>query len=568
MFHASLFTNSFVSISQFSLTAPRRQVIPISIFRILREIIKILSHQLAPLPLKLEVVRLKAASQMECREALARHTHRISVFAEGILAMEQTKLGMVEVDPREILEDGIRKELVRNMSDVLHQGLIFQDGKKFVSTESRLQKISTQLQGFKSAFEYIQDYVSIYGLKMWQEEFSRIVKFNVEQECNVFLKKKVMPQASIYWLRAIPIPIYPVVERGTKNFMGRLANALLRVTNFQSTTYAPECLGWYTLEGVETAGIKLFSLLNASVGVAGLSGIDRLMSFRIVHYLKTFLGQWHKQHVDRHAGILENAERQLKPCFSIPSRNPPKMYKKLVSQMSKLWPAMHNIVAGIGQAQLLRRQIAQELQFSCHLDSHLLSHSLSTLNKSLLLDLHAHYQQPESNPAPAKDNPLLSEVARLSVATGAHNPLRQIYVTSGSRPQMPTLLFLFVISCIPKLSYDRSLVTLARNNKKEAMDGAPIIVGVVTILKQFHPKQTLSFLGLLGQFCRANLDYVMADGKFGKNGHGLPAEVSNVLILFDQLLRFARIDRNIIDAFLPRAIFETIVTNMASGTVI
>ena len=23
--------------------------------------------------------------------------------------------------------------------------------------------------GFKTAFEYIQDYVSIYGLKMWQE---------------------------------------------------------------------------------------------------------------------------------------------------------------------------------------------------------------------------------------------------------------------------------------------------------------------------------------------------------------------------------------------------------------
>ena len=57
----------------------------------------------------------------------------------------------------------------------LQRGLIFQDGKKVLDTEGQLKTIATQLQGFKSAFEYIQDYVSIYGLKMWQEEFSRIV---------------------------------------------------------------------------------------------------------------------------------------------------------------------------------------------------------------------------------------------------------------------------------------------------------------------------------------------------------------------------------------------------------
>ena len=33
---------------------------------------------------------------------------------------------MIEIDPREVLEDGIRKELVRTMSDVLHRGLVFQ----------------------------------------------------------------------------------------------------------------------------------------------------------------------------------------------------------------------------------------------------------------------------------------------------------------------------------------------------------------------------------------------------------------------------------------------------------
>lgn len=43
------------------------------------------------------------------RYDLARATHAISVFTEGILAMNKTLMGVVEVDPKQMLEDGIRK---------------------------------------------------------------------------------------------------------------------------------------------------------------------------------------------------------------------------------------------------------------------------------------------------------------------------------------------------------------------------------------------------------------------------------------------------------------------------
>lgn len=42
----------------------------------------------------------------------------MSVFTEGILAMEKTLLGVIQVDPRKILEEGLRKELVRKVSEV------------------------------------------------------------------------------------------------------------------------------------------------------------------------------------------------------------------------------------------------------------------------------------------------------------------------------------------------------------------------------------------------------------------------------------------------------------------
>ncbi len=48
-------------------------------------------------------------AQLEQRYELARMTHAISVFTEGILAMETTLVGIVHVDPKQLLEDGIRK---------------------------------------------------------------------------------------------------------------------------------------------------------------------------------------------------------------------------------------------------------------------------------------------------------------------------------------------------------------------------------------------------------------------------------------------------------------------------
>ena len=251
----------------------------------------------------------------------------------------------------------------------------------------------------------------------------------MEQECNVFLKKKVIPQHSIYWQRAIPIPMYPSIERGTSNFMGRLCNSLLRITDYRATVYACESLGWYTADGEETAGIKLFTFLNSSVGVSGLSGVDRLLSFRVVHYLNTFLTKFYIKNVTSYIDVLQKMNGELTPHFIIPSNNSPKYYKNCITKLQKLWNPMINYILGIGQAQLLRRQISHELQFSCHLDSNLLQNALSNLNKSLILDLHSHYSNPTVNNAPNKDNPLLEEMSRLSEATGSHNPMRQIYIT-------------------------------------------------------------------------------------------------------------------------------------------
>lgn len=48
-------------------------------------------------------------AQLDHRNRLARMTYDISLFTEGILAMETTLVGIEHVDPKQLLEDGIRK---------------------------------------------------------------------------------------------------------------------------------------------------------------------------------------------------------------------------------------------------------------------------------------------------------------------------------------------------------------------------------------------------------------------------------------------------------------------------
>ena len=164
-------------------------IIPKSVFKTLDEIIYIQTHQMKVIPTKMERKYLKEFAQLEIRHMLAKHTDQVSVYTEGILAMKATLIGIIQLNPKNLLEDGIRKELVRQIAQSLNDYLIFKNDANVNEFEQRLTLIGNKLDGYKRSFEYIQDYINLYGLKIWQEEFSRIINYNIEQECNQFLKK-------------------------------------------------------------------------------------------------------------------------------------------------------------------------------------------------------------------------------------------------------------------------------------------------------------------------------------------------------------------------------------------
>ena len=143
---------------------------------------------------------------------------------------------------------------------------------------------------YRQSFEYISDYLSLDGLKIWQEELARIISFHVQQECNAFHKKKIYDWQSEFQSEAIPIPVHPPLDGYSTSFVGRLVRELLQRTERVSTRYVDAKSAWVDGGGKELVGMRTMTLLHRSIGAAGLRGVDRTLASLIVRDLNDVVG--------------------------------------------------------------------------------------------------------------------------------------------------------------------------------------------------------------------------------------------------------------------------------------
>ncbi|XP_033011733.1 WASH complex subunit 5 [Lacerta agilis] len=532
------------------------QIIPESMFTSLLKIIKLQTHDIIEVPTRLDKDKLRDYAQLVPRYEVAKLTHAISIFTEGILMMKTTLVGIIKVDPKQLLEDGIRKELVKRVALALHRGLIFNPRAKPSELMPKLKDMAATMDGFHRSFEYIQDYVNIYGLKIWQEEVSRIINYNVEQECNSFLRTKIQDWQSMYQSTHIPIPAFaPVDESAT--FIGRLCREILRITDPKSACYIDQLNTWYDLRThQEVSNSRLFSEIQDTLGTFGLNGLDRLLCFMIVKELQNFLSMFQKT-VLRDKGVhdalksLTNAVNPLKGIVA----NCVKVYSTAVTKTQRIWPAYLDAIMKVGQMQILRRQIANELNYSCRFDSKHLAAALENLNEAILADIEAHYQDP-SLPYPKEDNTLLYEITAYLEAAGIHTPLNKIYITTKRLPYFPIVNFLFLISQLPKLQYSKNLGMVCRK-PADPVDWPPLVLGLLTLLKQFHSRYTEQFLALIGQFVRSMMEQCTS-----QKVPEMPADVVGALLFLEDYVRYTKLPRRVVEAHVPSFIFDEFRTVM------
>ncbi|KAH9083252.1 hypothetical protein LEN26_021034 [Aphanomyces euteiches] len=523
------------------------EIIPQSVFRILAGIIKLQTDHMKVIPVKIEANYLKNHAQLNERYRLARATNEVSKYTEGILAMKKTLLGILEVDPRQVLEEGLRKELVYRVSRAYHDILQFPQAEATTPKECTaiFQNLASTLQAYRLSFEYIQDYVGIYGFRMWHEGVSRVINYNVEAECNRYLKKKVYDRTSQYQSRAIPIPRFsPPKDDTSINFMGRLMHALFLMTDPHETVYSFQCLTWFNEEGVEVAGLSTFGVLHQSISLLGLVGVDRMLSFRIVHTLNNLIKFWGTT-ITPYLPLLDQLTTAVEPTWKIPE-NASRLYEVALKSVEKVMSKLLKAVLIIGQAALLRKAIASELAFSSKLDAHLLSCSVGTLDKSMMNDIRSHYRSSESAPHPPA--PVLVELNKYLETMGSNDPYSKIFITMNEPLEKLSALFLlFVLAYMPKLQYDDQFGALKRVGKNP-VDGAPLVLGLSTIFKQFHPSFTEQFVSYLGQYVRSRISE--------SKDNQLPPEVLNVLIFLQQFARVTHMKPSILHSHVPAYVFD------------
>ncbi|XP_076869010.1 WASH complex subunit 5 [Brachyhypopomus gauderio] len=526
------------------------QIIPESMFTSLAKIIKLQIHDIMEVPTRLDKDKLKDYAQLGARYEVAKLTHAISIFTEGILMMKTTLVGIIKVDPKQLLEDGIRKELVKRVAFSLHKGLIFNPKAKPSELMPKLEDMAATMDGFYRSFEYIQDYVSIYGLKIWQEEVSRIINYNVEQECNSFLRTKIQDWQSMHQSTHIPIPKFPPVDESA-TFIGRLCREILRISDPKTTCYINQMNTWYDMRThQEVTNHRLFSEIQNTLGTFGLNGLDRLICFMIVKELQTFLTVLQKTILKDKVMLdvfrtLLNAVNPVKGIVA--SAN--KVYANTVAKTQKIWPAYLESIMKVGQMQILRLQIANELSYSCKFDSKHLAAALENLNKSLLVDIEAHYQDP-TLPYPKEDNTLLYEITAYLEAAGIHDPLNKIYITTKRLPYFPIVNFIFLIAQLPKLQYTKSQGMTCRK-ATDPVDWVPLVLGLLTLLKQFHSRYAEQFLALIGQFIRSVMEQCTS-----QKIPDMPADVVGALMFLEDYLRYSKLPRKVVEAHVPSFIFD------------
>jgi WASH complex subunit strumpellin len=80
--------------------------------------------------------------------------------------------------------------------------------------------------------------------------------------------------------------------------------------------------------------------------------------------------------------------------------------------------------------------------------------------------------------------------------------------------------------------------------KKEMIDGVPLVIGVVTVLKQFNCEYRNHFVALLAQYVRS----VVEQHSFQKTSV-LPIEIVNVLNFIEEYIYYSNFERKVSNTF-------------------
>lgn len=103
--------------------------------------------------------------------------------------MEETLLGTFKMKPRHLLEEGLRRELVRQVSTAFHNTLQFpiqndRTSKSLLQNQCAFVEIfktlTCRMECFQRGILWLQDFLRIDCLEIYNQESARVIVHNIK----------------------------------------------------------------------------------------------------------------------------------------------------------------------------------------------------------------------------------------------------------------------------------------------------------------------------------------------------------------------------------------------------
>jgi len=538
-------------------------VIPTSIYKLLEEMTSFMTVGLKAQEAKITKEDLLSYAQFNERFQLAERAHKISLFVEGMLKMNKCIMGIIEVDPKELLINGIKNEMMLIVTKTLNNSLIFKKELTTEAFEATIKQTAARLDNMRTALEYVQDIMGIDALSIWLEQMTRLINFYATRETMVRSKQKTFLGNEDEKL--IPIPVYEPID-GSPTFLGRLVTAMLNITSpNKPLSYFPSCNAWFDNNGNFVFGSKTIRSLILTFGVVGVNGLDKLISHDIGNNINLF-ARVYKQNMDSTArSHIENIKKETKNgCISELTEALKNNIDKSVSSLGSMVKAIIPYLDKIGRLQLHRKIIQQLLMQLARVDSKGFYQVVSNLNRCSL-----QYFMERKSEEPPKDNQGYSEmkslrskevkflnfVSSLTDTMGLSNPLHKIYIyPKFEMYSLPHMLAILTIDYLKGVTYNKTLSMFMRKRiGNDFPDPQVLLAGIVTILNHMHIKYLGEYMVTLSFYIKLTT----AQDLTKKKKQRIDPISSNINIWFNEYCKMTGQPRDIINKISSSFVFDT-----------
>ena len=551
------------------------QIIPISVFGLLDDVSKIFSSGFQEIPIKLVKNDIKKYVQNEMRYKLAKKAHLISVFTKGIFLMEKTLMGVIEVDPKIILEKGIRRELLSLLAKIFHTYIDFKANDK-INLDKKLNELIVKINSVKKSFLYIQDYININGSKMWCEEMHKLINYYVEIEANKFLARKIKPKNDLNDnLKETAPPRFQALKGSPESptFLGRLTRYILNLTNPRTAIFCPANFTWYDKSNNEIFGIKYLHKIKLAIGVEGFQGFGKLLGYLNYHNLLSLQNTYNKNVAD---GAYSKCLRTISSFYGSPfqvtysDKNEGKSLFDSIQFFSKFDNQNQNIIQKIneiGQIFFLKKLQNYVLSESSEVEANMLNTEIKSLNEINLLILRNNIninfienkdeENNENNPEEKKNdfnknkkiltnlesyyNNLCSFFEDLGYIDSQHT----FYINLGAMQYLPLILASITYNELEKIFYFDKRGGCAKKQKSDSFDLFYFTNGIFNILYQMGKSNIIIFVSLLTDLLKIKLlnQFTFKEYKTIMNNNlDIPRTIGYLQLFLKDLATSAEID--------------------------